>query len=94
MGMQVVVLYSDPVLTWETSKLRLGSASKFRLARQPGLGLPSLVPWSRLGSFLWVSVPRYQEGTLVWYVWANKYCFVSHMWRFVWRVILCKMYLS
>jgi hypothetical protein len=37
------------------------------------------------------SVPRYQEGTFVWYVWANNYHFVSHMWRFVWRVIVCKM---
>jgi hypothetical protein len=87
MGTQVVFRYSDPALTWETSKLLLVCASKFRLARQPGLG-------SRLGSFLWVSVPRYQEGTLVWYVWANNYYFVSHMMRFVWREILCKMYLS
>jgi hypothetical protein len=44
MGMQVVVRYSDPALTWETSKLRLGCASKFRLARQPGLGS---LPWCR-----------------------------------------------
>jgi hypothetical protein len=37
MGTQVVVRYSDPALTWEISKLCLGCASKFRLARQPGL---------------------------------------------------------
>jgi hypothetical protein len=44
MGTQVVVRYSDPLLTWETSKLRLGCASKFRLARQTGLGS---LPWCR-----------------------------------------------
>ena len=43
-GTQVVVRYSDPALTWETSKLRLDCASKFRLARQPGL---ESLPWCR-----------------------------------------------
>jgi hypothetical protein len=43
-GTQVVVCYYDPALTWEMSKLCLGCASKFRLARQPGL---ESLPWCR-----------------------------------------------